>query len=199
MSLPKPIKNLIFYFNKLPGIGTKTSEKFVFHLLKYNSKELDDFARAILELKNNIQACNECYNFSEKSPCEICSDNKRDKKIICVVARPQDIHPIESTHKFAGVYYVLGGLIDNLAGITPDKLRVKELEERLKNNRIEEIVLAFNPDIQGESTTMYLQKTLKPLGIKITRLGRGLPMGADLEYADEVTLSNALEYRNELL
>lgn len=198
MSLPRPIKNLIFYFNKLPGIGTKTSEKFVFYLLKSSPREIEEFAKAILDLKSKIKICGECYNFSEESPCEICSDPKRDKKTICVVARPQDIHPIESTHKFSGVYHVLGGSIDNLAGITPDKLNIKELEGRLKTNKADELILAFNPDIQGETTTMYLQKLLQPLNIKITRLGRGLPMGADLEYADEVTLSNALEYRNEL-
>ena len=196
--LPNPIKNLIFYFNKLPGIGTKTSEKFVFHLLKLSPREIQEFAQSILDLKTKIKTCNICYNFSEMSPCIICSDQKRDRKIICIVARPQDIHPIESTHKFNGVYHILGGLIDNLAGITPDRLNIRELEERLKTGQVEELILAFNPDIQGESTTMYLQKILKPLNIKITRLGRGLPMGADLEYADEVTLSNALEYRNEL-
>jgi len=195
---PRPIKNLIFYFNKLPGIGTKTSEKFVFYLLKSSPREIEEFANAILDLKSKIRVCGECFNFSENSPCEICGDMRRDRKTICVVAKPQDIHPIESTHKFNGIYYVLGGLIDNLAGITPNKLRIKELEEKLKNSKVDELVLAFNPDIQGESTTMYLQKTLLPLNIKITRLGRGLPMGADLEYADEVTLSNALEYRNEL-
>jgi recombination protein RecR len=196
--LPNPIKNLIFYFNKLPGIGTKTSEKFVFHLLKLSPREIQEFAQSILDLKTKIKTCNICYNFSEMSPCIICSDQKRDRKIICIVARPQDIHPIESTHKFNGVYHILGGLIDNLAGITPDRLNIKQLEERLKTDEVEELILAFNPDIQGETTTIYLQKILKPLNIKITRLGRGLPMGADLEYADEVTLSNALEYRNEL-
>ncbi len=196
--LPNPIKNLIFHFNKLPGIGTKTSEKFVFHLLKLSPQEIQEFAQAILDLKTKIKTCNICYNFSEVSPCSICSDQKRDKKVICIVAKPQDIHPIESTHKFNGVYHILGGLIDNLAGVTPDKLNIKQLEERLKANQVEELILAFNPDIQGEATTIYLQKILKPLNIKITRLGRGLPMGADLEYADEITLSNALEYRNEL-
>jgi recombination protein RecR len=196
--LPNPIKNLIFYFNKLPGIGTKTSEKFVFHLLKLSPQEIQGFAQSILDLKTKIKTCNICYNFSEISPCSICSDQKRNKKLICIVGKPQDIYPIESTNKFNGAYHVLGGLIDNLAGITPDRLNIRELEERLKTGQVEELILAFNPDIQGESTTMYLQKILKPLNIKITRLGRGLPMGADLEYADEVTLSNALEYRNEL-
>ena len=195
---PTPIKNLIDHFTRLPGIGMKTSEKFVFYLLKRSPAELEQFARAILSLKSNITICNECYNFSEKSPCGICNDQIRNKEIICVVAKPQDIHPIETTGKFSGVYHVLGGVIDNLNGITPDKLNVNQLIDRLQKNNIQEIILAFNPDIGGEETTMYLRKILEPFNIKTTRLGRGLPMGADLEYADEVTLSNALEYRNEL-
>ncbi|MEA2088962.1 MAG: recombination mediator RecR [Patescibacteria group bacterium] len=199
MFFPNPIKNLIEYFNLLPGIGTKTSEKFVFHLLKKSPQDLKKFGQAIAELKNKIIVCEECCNFSEKSPCYICTNPNRNKKIICVVAKPQDIYPIETTEKFSGVYHILGGTIDNLNGITPDKLNIKQLITRLKNNKIDEIILAFNPDIQGEETIMYLKTVLKNFkNIKITRLARGLPMGADLEYADEVTISNALKYRNEL-
>lgn len=199
MSLPKPIKNLIFYFNKLPGIGTKTSEKFVFDLLKKDQKDIEGFARALLDLKKEIAVCNTCYNFSEFSSCEICSDERRNKKMICVVSRPQDIHSIETTRKFNGVYHVLGGTIDNFGGITPDKLNIVSLVERLKNNVVEELIFAFNPDMEGETTIMYLKKLLENFkDIKITRLGRGLPMGADIEYADEVTVSNAIEFRNKI-
>ncbi len=198
MSFPYPIKNLMNYFNRLPGIGSKTSEKFVFHLLKMDTKDLEDFARAILNLKSGITVCQECNNFSEKSPCRICSDRQRDQETVCVVAHYQDIYPIESSGKFNGVYYILGGTIDNLNGITPDKLNIEKLLHKLKNQPIKEIILAFNPNISGEETLMYLQNILKPFNIKITRLGRGLPMGADIEYADEVTIANALEYRNEL-
>lgn len=196
--LPRPIQNLIRHFNKLPGIGTKTSEKFVFYLLKKSSTEIEDFAKSLLELKGRIRACNECHSFSEISPCEICGDDKRNKKIICVVANPRDIHPIETTKKFNGVYHILGGTIDNLNGITPDKLNIKQLIDRLKKNKVEEIILALNPDIQGESTIIYINKLLENSKVKITRLARGLPMGGDIEYADEVTISNALKYRNEL-
>ncbi len=196
--LPEPIKNLIKHFNDLPGIGTKTSQKFIFYLLQKSPRELENFAQAILDLKSKLTVCEKCYNFSENQFCEICNDKNRNQKIICVIENPRNIEVIEATKKFNGVYHILGGLIDNLNGITPDKLNISQLINRIKKENPEEIILAFNSNISGEETTLYLKKILSDFDVKITRLGRGLPMDADLEYADEITLANALEYRNKI-
>ena len=201
MKFPNPIQNLIWQFSKFPGIGAKTAEKFVFYLLRKSPNEFQEFIKITVELRNKIVVCEQCRNFTEKSPCEICSDANRNHGILCVVAAPQNMRAIEASGKFNGVYHILGGTIDQLNGITPDKLNIKQLVERLKKNNIKEVILAFNPDIQGESTNIYLKKILKPfsdLGIKITCLARGLPMGADLEYTDEITIANAIEGRRNL-
>lgn len=201
MKFPNPIQNLIWQFSKFPGIGAKTAEKFVFYLLKKQPNEFQEFIKTAAELKNKIVVCEQCHNFTEKSPCEICSDINRNHSILCVVATPQNMRVIDASEKFNGIYHILGGTIDQFNGITPDKLNVKQLIERLKKEDIKEIILAFNPDIQGESTIIYLKKILKPfsdIGIKITCLARGLPMGADLEYTDEITITNALEGRKNL-
>jgi len=195
---PEPISNLINEFNKLPGIGPKTSERFVFYLLKQPKEEISRLSQVLENLKDKITYCSACQNISEKNPCYICSDQRRDKKVICVVAESHDMASIENTGEYKGLYHVLGGDLNPLEGITPDRLKIKELLARVKNDGVKEIILALNPDLEGESTILYLTKILKPLNIKTTRLARGLPMGSDLEYADEVTLSNALKGRLEI-
>lgn len=193
---PSSIQNLINEFNKLPGIGTKTSQRFVFYLLKKPKSEIEKLSCALNNLKDEIKLCGLCHCFTSQDPCPICSDSKRDKTTICVVAETTDMAIIEATGEYNGVYHILGGTLNTLDGITPDTLNIKSLVEKVKNNEIKEIIFAFNPDIEGESTIMYLKKILEPCEIKITRLARGLPMGSDIEYADEITLSNALKGRN---
>lgn len=196
--LPKPIQDLIEEFNKLPGIGSKTSERFIFYLLKQPDGELDKLSERIRHLKEKILVCPTCYNFADQSPCSICSDKKRDQKIICVVAESPDVIAIEKTDKYNGLYHVLGGVINQIEGIGPDQIKIKELVDRIKKDGVKEVVLATNPDMEGESTALYLARLLKPLNVKVTRIGRGLPMGSNIEYADEVTLANALAGRGEM-
>ncbi|PIY78777.1 MAG: recombination protein RecR [Parcubacteria group bacterium CG_4_10_14_0_8_um_filter_35_7] len=197
---PPAIQNLIDEFNKLPGIGPKTSERFVFYLLKQSEEEIKKFAKAIENLKKKITICSQCYNFSEKDPCPICTDPRRDKSLLCVVAYPQDLQAIEKTNEYKGLYHILGGILNPIEGIGPKELKIQELLKRVKkpNSKIQEIILGLNPDLEGEATAIYLAKLLRPLKIKVARLARGLPMGSDLQYADEVTLSNALEGRKEM-
>ncbi|MFA6028140.1 MAG: recombination mediator RecR [Patescibacteria group bacterium] len=198
MALPDSIQNLIAQFNKLPGIGQKTAERFVFYLLKQPKSEIDEFVKSLNGLKNNIKICSECFDFSETSPCSICRNSQRDKSIICAVAQGPDVIALEKTSEYNGVYHVLNGLINQIEGIGPEKLRVKELINRLKKNGVKEVILALDATMEGETTAMYLIKEIKPLNIKITRLARGLPMGSDIEYADEITLSSALKGRREI-
>ncbi|MDD4333187.1 MAG: recombination mediator RecR [Patescibacteria group bacterium] len=198
MRYPQSIQNLIDEFSQLPTVGPKTAERYVFYLLKQNPEKLQQFAQAIAELKEKITICQSCLAVADTNPCPICADGKRDKKIICVVAKTRDLITIEDTKQYNGLYFILGGLINALADSGPDNLNVKKLVEKIKNNGVEEIILALNPTVEGETTAMYLTKLLKPLNVKITRLAKGLPMGADLEYADEITLSNALKYRTDL-
>jgi len=195
---PENIQKLIHYFSQLPGIGPKTAEKFVFYLLKKPKQELESFAQSLSELKKHIRICQSCYNYSTKTPCEICSNQRRNNSVICVVSRPQDVSAIEKTGEYLGVYHVLGGALNPLDNVTAEKLNIKQLVERIKKNNVNEIILALNPDIEGETTMLYLNKLLKPFNLKITRLARGLPIGSDLEYADEVTLTNALKGRREI-
>lgn len=199
---PPPLQNLIDYFSKLPGVGPKTALRFVFYLLKQPKDEVAKFAAALGALKSSIATCGVCQNFSEKNPCPICADSRRDHGTICVVAEHQDLPVIENTSEYHGTYHVLGGVLDPLHGITPDQLKIKELVARIKNSNgaMKEIILALNPDLEGETTMLYLTKLIKSFGkpIKITRLARGLPMGSDLEYADEVTVSDALKGRKEM-
>ncbi|MFC1613460.1 recombination mediator RecR, partial [Patescibacteria group bacterium] len=190
---------------KLPGIGKKTSQRFVFYLLKQPKHEIIKLTEKLEHLKDQIQYCSICGCFTETDPCPICSNIHRDKTQICVVSETTDMAVIEATSEYKGLYHILGGTINTLDGITPDMLNIKSLVERVKNDGLQEIILAFNPNIDGESTVMYLKKILEPHKInpsnkmdeiKITRLARGLPMGSDIEYADEITLSNALKGRN---
>lgn len=192
--LPQPLKNLIDQLSKLPEIGPRAATRLAFFLLNQPESYIKDLARAVLELKTKTKTCKNCFNLASADICHICSDPKRDQKIICVIEDILDILPIERTRRYQGVYHVMGGLIAPIEGITPDKLHIKELVERIKklNSKTIEIILALNPTVEGDTTALYLERTLKPLGIKITRLGRGLSSGSDLEYADETTLINAL-------
>jgi len=195
---PKSIQNLIDYFSRLPSVGPKTAERYVFYLLKAHPEWLQGFAQAVAELKEKTKLCRTCLAIAESDPCSICSDKKRNSALLCLVADTRDLLAIEDTKQYQGLYFILGGVINTIAGVKPEQLNLKSLQNRLKSGGPKEIILAFNPDLEGETTAMYLAKLLKPLKIKITRLAKGLPMGADLEYADEITLANALKYRNEM-
>jgi len=192
------LEKLIQEFTKLPGIGPKTAERLVYYLLKQPKTELELLADILLQVKKDVTTCQNCFRFTDQNPCLLCADKKRDRHLLCVVAESQNIPIIEKTGAFAGLYHVLGGLISPLEGTTPDKLRINELMVKLKNNGFKEVILALNPDLDGETTSLYLSQLIKPLDVKLTRLARGLPMGANLEYADEVTLENAIIGRSEL-
>jgi recombination protein RecR len=196
---PPQLENLIAQFSTLPGIGRKTAEKFVFYLLKKNPAEINGLIDALNNFKNDLNFCPRCFNLSGgQGACRICVDRQRNQQTICVVEEIHDLNVIESTGKYNGTYHVLGGQMNPIDGITADKLRVKELLTRIKNESTQEVILALNPNIQGESTAITLRRMIQPLGVKLSQLGRGLPMGADLEYADEVTLGNALKNREIL-
>jgi recombination protein RecR len=194
---PAPIHNAISALTKLPGVGPKTSLRYVFALLRLPQFERDAVARAIADLQN-IQVCDTCYAYSEKPTCDICSDEKRQKHTLCIVAESRDISTIEATDAYHGKYFVLGGTLNPIEGRTPDTLNFKPFIDRVEvNPEIEEVILAFSPDVHGETTIMYLSRRIKQLNRRATRLARGLPMGADIEYTDEVTLGDALLGRRE--
>jgi recombination protein RecR len=198
LRFPEPIKNLIEHFDKLPGIGPKTAEKLVFYLLKQPKHHIKGFSETLAELHDTIRFCRLCQNFSQLELCEICSNDARDKSTICIVAENHDLAAIEHSGEFKGVYHVLGGTINPLDGITPELLNIPQLLERLKNQRVNEIIFGFNSDYPGEATVLYLQKQLQDQSYKLTRLAQGLPMGSVVEYADEVTLGKALKGRTPL-
>lgn len=189
------VEQLTEQFAQLPGIGRKTAHRLALYIVKMSREEVVTLARALVNVKDKVRYCSVCSNITENDPCAICSNTKRDRTAICVVEDPTDVLAIEKTNEFRGLYHVLGGALSPLDGIGPEELRIKELLARLSNSTIEEIILALNPNVEGEATTLYLSKLLKPLGIKITRIARGLPIGTDLEFADEATLSRALEGR----
>ncbi len=193
-----PVVNLIEELSKLPGIGPKSAQRLAFYLLKIKSEEAKSLADAIVCVKDKVRFCPVCWNVTDEDLCEFCKDEKRDSSIVCVVEEPRDIVAIEKTGEFKGGYHVLGGAISPIDGIGPEDLRIKELLGRLNDGRIKEIVLATNPNIEGEATAMYLAKLIRPLEVKVTRLASGLPVGGDLEYADEVTLGSALKGRREM-
>lgn len=197
---PDSIQKCIDGLAHLPGIGPKSAERIVFYLLKQGSKTSDELAKNIGTLQKNISLCQQCGNMTDQNPCLLCTDTKRDDAIICVVAEPQDIQVIEKSGEFHGRYHVLGGVLNPVEGMTADRLRIKELVDRIKKNKhtLKEIIIATNPDLEGESTAMYLARQLKPYQLKISRLAKGLPMGATIEYADEITISNALKGRQTL-
>ncbi len=191
------IEKLIESFEKLPSIGHKTAARLAFHILNASEDETNEFINSIKNAKQNLKYCSKCYNISDTDPCEICSNPKRDENIICVVEDVRDIIAIERTHEYKGVYHVLHGSISPMNGIGPDDIKIKELLSRIVPET-KEIILATNPRVEGEATAMYISKLLKPLGVKATRIAHGIPIGGDLEYTDEVTLSKALEGRREL-
>ena len=193
----QPIARLIEEFNKLPGIGPKSAQRLTHHLLRSPDEEAKALAEAILTLKEQIKLCSVCFNTTDCDPCRICQDKQRDHSRICVVERPSDIFPLEHTGKYDGVYHVIHGTISPAQGVGPDALRIKELLTRLQDDSVVEVIIATNPNVESETVAMYLQRIIKPLGIRVTRLARGLPFGAELEYADDLTLGQALENRRE--
>jgi len=197
-----PVQDLIDEFSRLPGIGQKSAQRVVFHLLKTTSADANRLAQAIAVMKERVRLCDRCFNVADQELCEFCRDPRRDQSMICVVQEPPDIVAVERTREFRGLYHVLQGAISPIEGVTPDDLRIKELLHRLAPTldrpRVEEVIVATNPNTEGEATAMYLARLISPLGIKTTRLASGLPVGGDLEYADEVTLGRALEGRRHL-
>ena len=195
---PESVTRLIEEFSRLPGIGPKTASRLTFYLLRAPKEQTEALARAIGELREKTVYCSVCFNIAEESPCPICRDEGRDRSIICVVEEPLDVLAIERTGEYNGLYHVLHGAISPVEGIGPEDLKIRELLERLRTEPVREVILATNPSLEGEATAMYLHRQIAPLGIKVTRLARGLPVGGDLEYADEVTLARALEGRREM-
>src|SRR5690606_2333266 len=188
-----PVQDLIEELNRLPGIGPKSAQRIAFHLLKVEKVDADRLARAIVEAKERIRFCERCFNISEAPLCRICQDDRRDPTVICVVEEPRDVIAVERTQEFSGRYHVLGGAISPIEGVGPDQLNVAPLLRRLQEEPVEEVILCLNPNIEGEATGLFLGRLLAPSGIKVTRIASGLPVGGDLEYADELTLGRALE------
>ncbi len=195
-TVPKVVRNLIESFERLPGIGPKTAQRLTYYLLHAPKEEAESLAQAALDLKEKTVICEVCFNIAERSPCGICSDSSRDSTMIAVVEDPLDVLALEKAN-FKGIYHVLHGSISPLENIGPDDLKIRELLPRLKDEKVKEIILATNPTMEGEATAMYIERLIKPIGVKVTRIARGLPVGGDLEYADETTLARALEGRNE--
>lgn len=193
----EPVSRLIGELSKLPGIGPKSAARLAYHFLRSPEADARDLAEAIIAVKEKTVLCSSCQNVADTDPCAICSSEERDHSVICIVKEPLDIMALERTGKYHGQYHVLHGVLSPMDGIGPDDLKIKELLDRLKSGAVKEIILATNPNLEGEATAMYIQKLLSPQGIRLTRLARGLPMGSDLEYADEVTLTHALENRQE--
>lgn len=193
-----PLQRLIEQFERLPGIGSKTAQRLAYFVLNMPGEQAMEFSRAITEAHEKIRRCEVCCNFSDRELCPVCRSESRDKTTICVVETPRDAVAIEGTGEYSGVYHVLHGVISPLNGIGPDQLTVRELLARLNSGEVQEVIMATNPTVEGEATAMYLSRLLKPLGVRITRLAYGIPVGGDLEYADDVTLARALEGRSEL-
>ncbi|WP_458411443.1 recombination mediator RecR [Schinkia sp. CFF1] len=198
MHYPEPIAKLIDSFMKLPGIGPKTAVRLAFFVLKMKEEDVLEFGKALVNAKRNLTHCSVCFNITDHDPCSICDDQYRDRSVICVVQDPKDVIAMEKMKEYRGLYHVLHGAISPMDGIGPEDIKVAELLKRLQNEEVQEIILATNPNIEGEATAMYISRLIKPSGIRITRIAHGLPVGGDLEYADEVTLSKALEGRREL-
>ena len=195
---PEPVARLIEALQRLPGVGPKTAQRLTFFLLKRSADEVNELSVALTELKTRIVHCTRCWNVTEHDPCRICRDPARDARSLCVVEEPNDLLALERTGEFKGRYHVLLGALSPLDGIGPEDIKVRELLARLEAESVDEVILATNPSVEGEATAIYLAKLLRPLGVRITRIARGLPVGGDLEYADEVTLSKALEGRKEM-
>lgn len=198
MIYPKSIASLIEHFQKFPSVGPKSAQRMAFYLLRMPKSEVEKFAQSMLDAKENTKTCEICFNLSSTSPCEICTSPQRDKSTICVVAETKDLIAIEKTNEYKGLYHVLQGLISPMDGIGADDIRIKELLNRLTDENVKEVILALSPSVEGEATSLYLNKLIKPFVIKISRIAFGLPVGADLEYADEITIAKAIEGRREL-
>ncbi|MCR5030084.1 MAG: recombination mediator RecR [Selenomonadaceae bacterium] len=198
MQYIEPLAKLIEHFRALPGVGTKTAVRLAYHVIDMDEGKARALAGAILEAKEKIGFCGVCCNLSDRDPCAICASVKRDHTTVCVVEQPQDVAAVERMHDYHGVYHVLHGALSPLEGIGPENLRVKELLSRLQDGSVKEVIMATNPNVEGEATAMYIARLLKPMGVRVTRIAHGLPVGGDLEYADEVTLAKAMENRVEL-
>jgi recombination protein RecR len=198
MSYPESLEELIRELSKLPTIGRKTAERLASYILNQDMEAAERLSRAILEVKKRIKRCKICYNYTEEEICPICADPSRDRATICVVSQPQELWKLERTRDFRGLYHVLGGLISPVDGVAPEDLRIAELLERLKSGEVQEVILALDPKVEGEATAMFLARRIKPLKIKVTQIAHGVPMGRDLEFADELTLSQALRGRSEI-
>lgn len=194
----KSLEDLIKHFRKLPGIGPKSAKRIAFFLLQQPMQDVAKFSKALVEMKEKVKFCKVCFNLSEDNLCDICKDETRDRKKICVVEKASDVMIIEASGVYEGLYQILGGLLSPIENIGPDEIKIPKLLERVKNENIEEIIVAINPTIEGESTAMYIKKILKPYEVKVTRLASGLPVGGDIEYADEITIGRAISDRREL-
>jgi recombination protein RecR len=197
LKLPSSLERAINEFSKLPGIGPKTAQRLAFYLLKRDSIDLQNLSESVADLKQGVTFCGQCHNMAETDPCSVCADPQRDHTLICVVEEPLDALAIEKTNQFAGVFHVLGGVLNPMEGVGPEQLQIESLKKRAMELGAREIIIATNPTLEGETTAMHIAKALKGLSAKITRIARGLPMGGDLEYADEITLSRAMEGRRE--
>ena len=195
---PKSLARLVGEFEKLPGIGPKSAQRLAFHVMRVPEDETRSLADALLAVKGSIQFCTICHNYSEGDICDICADSRRDHAALCVVAEPRDLIAMEKTNEFRGVYHVLHGVISPLEGVTPDRLKIRDLQQRVAEGTVKEVILATNPTVEGDTTSLYLAGILKPLGVKVTRIAHGMPVGGDLDYADQATLIQALEWRREL-
>ena len=194
----QPINRLIQELTKLPGVGEKTASRLAMHILRGPKEDAEGLARAILEVKEKIRFCGQCFNLTDQDPCRLCQDPKRNREILCVVSNPEDFMALEKSGGFRGLYHVLHGVLSPLEGVGPKDLRISELLARLQGGEIKEVILATNPSVEGEATAQYLSQIIKPLNIRVTRIARGVPMGGDLQYIDEVTLSKSLENRSPL-
>lgn len=198
MSHPEPLARLIEALQKLPGIGAKGAQRIAFHVLKTPREDVERLATALVDIKERVSYCSVCYNITDTDPCSLCTGHGRDQKVICVVEDAQNVSAIEKTRGFKGTYHVLMGVLSPLHGVGPDDLKIKGLLARVAAGHVEEIILATNPTVEGEATAIYLAKLLKPLGVRVTRIAMGVPVGSDLEYADEITMSKSMEGRREV-
>lgn len=198
MSLPASLQSLIDQFKRLPGVGAKSAQRLAFHVLKTPREDAERLCEAIRDVKDRVTYCSICNNFTDVDPCVYCADPRRDHRLVCVVEEPQNVNVIEKTGGFRGVYHVLLGALSPLQGVGPDDLKIRGLLTRLDADQIEEVILATNPTVEGEATAIYLARLLKPLGVRVTRIATGIPVGSDLEYADELTMGKAMEGRREV-
>ncbi len=198
MSRPDPLAKLVEQLQRLPGIGAKSAQRLAFHILKTPREDVERLSEAMREVKDRITYCSVCSNITDVDPCYFCTSDERDHRLVCVVEQPENVTAIEKTREFKGMYHVLMGALSPLHGVGPDDLKVKALLERVAEHKVDEVILATNPNVEGEATAIYLARLLKPLGLKVTRIAMGVPVGSDLEYADEITMTRAMEGRREV-